>query len=213
MDLEKELHTIKQSEHDLFLVQKYKNGEVTLEEVSALKVSLTDGRNRFVYRPDLTRFYEYILLEEGALNKGKCIKIYRVFVTERDDSDGFFSVVKDNLEHPNVQKLIRSCAKTEAMDQDCLGFIHGYVENFLLYFYEELELEHIKTSSTYLNECNVTYSKQIDLYLFKKAQLDDDSYEKVKLLAELGNLNLDEIASRHASLYNYLFFISEQESV
>lgn len=178
MDLEKQLHTIEQSEHDLFLVQKYKDGEVSLEEVGTLKVSLTDGRNRFVYRPNLTRFYEYILLEEGVLNKSKCIKIYGIFVTDRNDSDGFFPVVKDNLGHSNIRKLIRSCVKTE---------------NFLLYFYEELE--HIKMVGTYLNEYNVTYSEQIDLYLSKKVQLDDDNYEKVKLLAELGNLNLDEIAS------------------
>ena len=77
-------------------------------------------------------------------------------------------------------KLIRVCVEIECLDQDCLGFVYGYVDKFLPFLYNNLSVEEIRTVSDYLNLHQISYQEQLDLYLKHEENIDN----VVKFLTE-----------------------------
>ena len=81
--VKKQLSKVDREEQDLFLVEKYKNHEISLRGIAKLKLTHSKRGNKCTYYPRLRRFYEYILFKGKKLKGSEYVDFYNLFVANR----------------------------------------------------------------------------------------------------------------------------------
>lgn len=181
MDSSFELLEVDEEKHrDAFLLEKYKKGQMKLEEICTLRVN---GRY-----PKLHEFYSYLLLRGEVYTQESCGEIFEIALHE--NIDDFWKVIRENLGSDRILSFIRSCFDADRF--------------FLQMLYEELTLEQVEVVAKHLHQTGVSYLEQVEFYLYWQEEMEAQSFATVRTLADLGALNLDELADEHKTLFTYL---------
>lgn len=181
---EKQVQAMSEEELCQYLIARYTVDKSVLREMANYKTKL--GERVQEEYPDLTLFYEFLLVDSDDFIRQDAINLYDAIPF--DEGPEFFAIVTKHVEAPNTQTLIRTCREST---------------HFLSYLYEALG--DIAVVAMPLNdESLLTYREQIETYLLHNEEVYKKEMGIISRLCELGAISLAEIRDEYEMVDQYL---------